>query len=371
MVAKKTKNTSKRKKQTEPVAVTPHLEEKRKSFQNAAAIRLGGKKDTHVAKKETQKHHSLRKRTVMIIIGIFLAVFGSAAVVYGFYAWQQTPEKVVADAITNAVYARNVAYDVKVDSPTMPLAAIQGSYNDQISQINATVRTEYPGDLSTIRGSAIATNKSLYVKVENTPQVVRKIIPSSQEKIVDALLPAIQDDIDNKWIKIAVDDTAYLQDFTKISSCVVSSIKQLSVSQSARTKLMDIYLSNSFFNVKEVKSQQYSNTYQLTIDQSRFQAFIDALKTTDTSIPFSKCSSELTIARNSSVHLSVIELEIDKASRTISTMTVTTTGENATTVRTTPYFKRNVVVEEPKDATRFDSLKSQFVTLFLLNQARQ
>lgn len=370
MVAKKTKHTPKRKKQTEPVAVTPNLEEKRKSFQYAAAVRLGGKKDARTSKKTATKRRTLGKRTVFIAISVLFVILGSAAAAYGLHAWQQTPEKVVADALTNAVQARSMAYDVKVDSPTMPLAAIQGSYSDQISQVSATVRTEYPGDLSTMSGSIIATSKSLYVKVANTSQVIKKIVPASQERIVNALLPIIQDDIDHKWIKLAVSDASYLQDFTKVSSCVVDAAKQLSVSQSARTKLMNVYLANSFFDVKEVKSQPGSGTYQLTIDQQRFQAFIDALQTTDNSVPFSKCRQELTQVRKSSVHLSVIELEIDKTSRHITLATITTTGENATTIKIIPSFKRTVVVEEPKDVVQFDSLKSQFISLFLLNQAR-
>ena len=360
MVIKKVK--SGRTKNKEQVATTPDLEEKRKKFQQAAAT----KKAAHVSRKTQPKHHSSRKRTLIILVGALLAVIGSVTVAYGFFFWQQSPQKIVADAFMNAAASQEVSYEIEVNSPTMSLAAINGSYKNGASQASAVVRTSLPGKLATINGSIIATDNDLYLKVSHASDLVGEIAPISQKKVINALLPLVQKDIDDKWLLIAAKDASLFQNITKTSSCTIESIRMLSTNQQARSAFMQTYLQHDFFTVKEVKMDGNSGTYQLTIDKDTFHAFLDAITTSKPALPFSTCNKELLAVKSTSVDTSVVELVIDKTTRTITQATVSTSGMNATTVMVAPTFNQSSTIDVPENVTRFDAIKAQFLTLFSL-----
>ncbi len=365
MAIKKVKSAQNKIK--DPVAKAPDLEAKRKKFQQAAAT----VKPVHTPKKTQPKHHTSRKRTVIILVGALLAIIGSVSVAYGVFFWQQSPDKMVADALSNAASSQSVSYDIEVNSPTMSLAAISGSYKDGNSQAEAVIRTALPGALATVTGSVMATNKNLYVKVPNATEVVREILPESQQKVAGLLLPLIQNDINDKWIRMAIADTAFFQGVTNVSSCVVESARNLSVNQQARMLMTRAYMQNAFFAAKEVKTDKNRGTYQLTIDRTKFHAFIDAITRSSPAIPFSKCNKELAAVKASAVDTSVIELVIDKTTRTLTQVTVSTPGKDAMTVMISPVFDQTDAISEPTEGvTRFDDLKAQFFTVFSLTQPK-
>lgn len=362
MAIKKVKSAQK--KNAKPVAIAPDLEEKRKKFQQAVSHH----KAKSSTKKNQPKHHTARKRTLIVIVGALLAIVGSVVVAYAYFFWYHSPEKIVSDALTNAAAAQTVKYDIEVNSPTMSLAAIRGSYKDGGSQASAVIRTTLPGELNTVNASFVSTNKDMYAKVTHASQLAREITPQSQRKVIDALLPSIQDSIDDKWVHIVASDTSLFQSVTKTSSCVVDAVQRLSVSKQARTAVAQTYMQHAFFVIKEVKTDKNAGTYQLTIDPVKFHAFLDAITASSPTLPFSRCNKELATIKASTIDSSVLELIVDKTSRTITHATVSTSGSDAVTVMISPVFGQDITITEPQGATRFSDIKSQFYQLFSLTQ---
>lgn len=362
MAIKKVKSAQKRNQ--EPVAPAPDLELKRKKFQQA----VSSSKEKSIPRKTQPKHHSARKRTLIVIVGALLALFGSVGVVYSYFFWYQTPEKMVSDALTNAVSSRTVSFKAEVNSPTMSLAAIQGSYKDGSAQADAVIRTSLPGELSTINASAMTTSGALYLKVARASKLAPELVPKSQKATVDALMPLIRNSIDDKWVSVTSGDASLFQGVTNVSSCVVDAVRQASVSQQARTLLGQAYLQHAFFTIKEVKTDKNAGTYQLTIDRDTFHTFLDEITNSAASVPFSKCNKEMALVKASSIDTSVVELVIDKTTRTITQATISTSGKDAMTIMVTPAFDQEVTIVEPEDTTNFSIIKAQFLSLFSLTQ---
>ncbi|MBI3889212.1 hypothetical protein HY312_01365 [Candidatus Saccharibacteria bacterium] len=114
----------------------------------------------------------------------------------------------VSDALTNALSSRSVSFKAEVNSPTMSLAAIQGSYKDGSAQADAVIRTSFPGELSTINASAMTTSGALYLKIAHASKLAPELVPKSQKPVVDALMPLIQNSIDDTWVSVASGDAS-------------------------------------------------------------------------------------------------------------------------------------------------------------------
>ncbi|MBI3889213.1 hypothetical protein HY312_01370 [Candidatus Saccharibacteria bacterium] len=155
---------------------------------------------------------------------------------------------------------------------------------------------------------------------------------------------------------------------TNVSSCIVDATRQVSVSQQARTLLGQAYLQQAFFTIKEIKTDKNTGTYQLTIDRTKFHAFLDEITTSAAAVPFSQCNKEIAAIKASSIDSSVLELSIDKTTRTITQATMSTSGKDAMTIMVTPAFDQEVTIVEPEDTTNFSIIKAQFLSLFSLTQ---
>ena len=353
MATKKQKSGNK--KVTEPVVSAPDLEEKRQLFQQAVKHNKG------VSKKNAPKHHTARKRTLIIAVGALLVMLGSALVAYSYFFWYQSPEKVVADALTNAMTARSVSFDAEINSPTRPLASIKGKYTDARAEATATVHTTLPGELQTLDVAAMTTDRAMYAKLSHATQVARAVAPQDQKHVIDTIAPALEKNVDDKWLRLQSQDMTLFQGITSLSSCATDAIRNTVTSSLAREAFLQTYLHKSFWTIKETRSDKRYGTYQLTIKKADFDAFLDDIVSTKGTTSFSNCTSEINAIKKSSIDASVIELIIDKQQRSINQIVVSTPGINAITVMATPSFDQKVTVSEPTDAVKFTEIKSLYL----------
>lgn len=362
MATKKTHPiTIKKREPVKAVAPNPELEKKRKEFQAAVS---GAKKPAAKKAHTKPKHHTPRKRTIIIIVAALLAVIGTTAVSYGYYFWQQSPEKMVSDALINASSAESASFDVDVNSPTRMLASMRGEYTDGRGHLEARVKTSLPGELNEVTVSAVAANTDLYVRAPQVSSLVNEVVPTEQRVLASAIMPMVKDKVDDKWLYVRATDANYLKGVTGVSSCVVEATQRIMTSPEARTALTDVYMSNRFFAISEIRTDKNFGTYELTIDQAKFNQFLDAVASAESSTPFSRCTLELNALRTDSVYESVVYLVIDKSSRTINQVVLNTSGLSRVTVMITPQFNSDVTIDMPADPVRFDDVKSQIFSLF-------
>lgn len=353
------KEASSKKQLNRSVAKAPDLEKKRKEFQAVASQTKSSPR-----KKAAPKHHTPRKRTIVILIAAFLAIFGTGSIAYGYYFWNQTPERVVADALLNAGLSESATFTVDVNSPTRSLASMSGHYVDDRGQAEASIKTMLPGELSTVSVSTVMTPSELYMKVPRASQLISEVAPPAQRSLANVFTPVLKSRVDNKWVYMQPADAALLQGVTHMSSCTVDSLRMLMTSRHARSSLVNTYIQHSFLETKEAKVEKNYGTYQLTINHDAFNEFLDALPKADSSVPFQRCVSEVKSLRQSKASTSVIELTIDISSRKITQAVISAAGAENTTIMITPVFGQAASVEKPDDAVRLDEVKSLLYSLF-------
>jgi len=353
-MATKKKTPIKKRESKKSVAPAPNLEKKRQEFQDAAART---KKQAVKKGSSEPKHHTPRKRTIIIIVAALLAVVGTVSVSYAYYFWQQSPEKIVADALVNASEASSATFDVDVNSPTRMLASVNGSYTEGRSQFDARIKTKYPGALSDVHVSAINADTSLYVKSPHVSGLVGEMLPVGQQDMINAITPVVKDQIDDKWLYIQSTDVNYVKAMTGITSCLVESARRVSSDSFARSELVEIYLRNKFFEIEETRADKNFATYELTVNKDMFNDALNDLALSRA--PFGGCRAELNTLRSDKIYNLVIHLVIDKSSRTIAQATVSVSGADGMTAMITPRFNVPVEIRAPSENVRFDDIKTQ------------
>ncbi len=341
--------------ETAPITSDPNLEEKRQQFQRAAESNK-----PMSALVVSAKHHTPRKRTLIIIVGALLVLLGSALVAYTYFFWQNSPEKIVADALTNAASSRSATYTSTIKSKNAPIAQIKGRYTDGKSEMNGVITTSLPGSLGKIDASAVVTQRDVYLKVSDATELVKQTAPESQQHIFAIILSMLQKQIDNKWIQMATSDLVILEPATKVSGCSADGIKQLTTSQPLRMAVIRTYLDNPFLTIVESGTQGMIGTYQISIERSILDKFLDAVQTTDaTKALVAGCDAEISKLKNGNISNVRVELVIDKISRTISQADISLSGKSPLDVSITPLFNQSVTVKEPTADVKFRDIESR------------
>lgn len=354
MVTKKIK--TKQNKLTDSAPGVADIEAKRREFQQAVA---GNNK---ISGKSQPKHHTPRRRTLIIFVGAFLVMVGSALVAYAYFFWYNSPDKIVADALTNAVSAQSVAYTAEINAPTKPIATLQGKYMTGLAEANTTIHTGLANDLNKVRASLVATPRDTYVKLSHATQLARQVAPLDQKKTYETFTPLVAGIVDDKWLRVTPADLTILQGVTHVSDCTANSIRSALVNPRTRTTIGQLYMSSPFFTIKEIKTEKQYSTYQLTIVKQTLDAFLDAV-TTNGETPLSKCNLEIAAIKRSTMDATVTEVIIDRTTRTITQIIVNTSGKDPVTTMVVPVFGQPVTISEPQNATRFADIKAQFYTL--------
>ena len=206
----------------------------------------------------------------MIIGGVIAAVlvlFGAGSAL-GYNLWYQNPQKVLGDAIANAMTAKSInvdstiRFETKPYTPTVNDSPFEGASapasDGSVSSFNvkadanyeiAQVDVEYTGDdkdtAAKVSGSAILDYKSsdYYVKVNNIVKLVEQFLGSAEQ--TPAAITSIIEKISGNWVKITDKDIGNLTGETSndaVSSCVQKVVEEVNTNDSYRNELANLYM---------------------------------------------------------------------------------------------------------------------------------
>jgi hypothetical protein len=307
---------------------------------------------------QSPKHHSSRKRSLIISVAALLALTGTCAVAYALYFWNHTPEMIVAKAFENVLDSEHVSYTVHVNSPTEKMAVVNGSYADGRSHLEGVIRTPLPNDLSELKGSLVSYDDRMYARVENVEAFLSRSAPSSQQELVDSLLKKYGNVLAAGWVSIDPRDVALLEGITRTPSCLVESIRLFTTDRQSRADLKQLYRANPFLQVKQVTMKDAIGTYTLTIDKNRFHRFLDALSERSPDVVFSKCFKEIDALKASRFDTAVIATTINTTTNTIQRISMTVSATGVNTVDIDISDKSPVAIQKPKESIRFEDIKA-------------
>lgn len=279
-----------------------------------------------------------KKKKTGLIIGVVLGVIVliaivSAALVY--FLWWQNPEKMVTDAVSNAVMSKKMTANGKVvvdmrDQGKIELN-VKTATDSGKSKANIDAKLDIKGVEKNIslKGDVILdSDGTIYVKINNFKDLygtlLEVVMESSSggkmsraqiETYRDQTLRKMSSEIDkmgNTWMKISPDE---IGDEYK---CGIDALKKIQSDESVRKELAQIYQKNSFFTIKDSKisDRNGGRGFELQGDNSKLSKFSDELKNSSAGKALSKCgkSNSYKSSESSSIDTASLKVWVDRSS---------------------------------------------------------
>ena len=319
---------------------------------------------------------SKKRRSPKLLIGGILAaaiVVLGAGGVFGYTMWYQNPDKVVHDAILNAIQSKTMqttgSIVYKSDELTIDIA-LDGQSGESSGEFTADAKvTVNSGDIQqdfNAKGAGKMVNDTLYVKVSGIQGVVEDVTSQSDGQI-PSYATEIFDKIDDKWISISPSDYEDMNDsISKQQKCLTDLFKKSQNDKTMLREVTDLYKKNQIIVIKDKLGSKdvagvSSLGYRIEVDNAKAGSFVEGLesstigkeiKACDEDIDFKEIVDDLTKETEKADSVPTMELWVSTFGHTITEFAVKANEDNnSLDMSLRPTFNKNVSVEAPSDAT--------------------
>lgn len=337
-----------------------------------------------------------RKRLIIALIIAIAIIFGIGG--FAVYAlWYQSSEKIVMDAIGNALSAKSFSGKGSVHHKESGLettlsfdgsigykegGVVTAKYNTKNSNGSETamdingvmspsgkiyLKANHLMDLYLIATKQDQTNMSEFESLVNMQTI----------SAFDFLMRPIIEKIDDRWVKFGAEDMRMVDStFGDEYECKHKVITSLQSDTDKLKQIAERYQQNKVIRVKEtLPAQEGSVGYVINIDQTMLKNFMKSLQSTKFYTELQACSKngmppfDEDVADLDKLSSSRTELWIDQMSRQLTRIKSTSTtsqgiNKESTTFDMKTKFNTPVKVTEPKDFVPFkDALPTEAAIL--------
>ena len=280
-----------------------------------------------------------KKKKTGLIIGIVLGVIALIAIISAvlvYFLWWQNPEKMVTDAVSNAIMAKKMTADGKVvidmrDQGKIELNVKTATESGK-SKANIDAKLNIKGVEKSIPldgDMVLGDDGTIYVKINNFKDLygtlLEIVMESSSggkasraqiETYRDQTLRKMSSEIDkmgNIWMKISPDEIG------SEYKCGINALKKIQSDESARKELAQIYQKNSFFTIKDSKISDRNGGRGFELqgnNKSNSSKFEEEFKNSSVGKALSKCgkSNGYKSSESSSIDESSLKVWVDRSS---------------------------------------------------------
>ena len=328
-----------------------------------------------------------KKKKTGLIIGIVLGVIALIAIISAvlvYFLWWQSPEKMVTDAVSNAIMAKKMTADGKVvidmrDQGKIELNVKTATESGK-SKANIDAKLNIKGVEKNIplKGDVVLdSDGTIYVKINNFKDLYGTLLEivmesssggnlsrSQIETYRDQTLEKMGSEIDkmsDTWMKISPDEIGGEY------KCGINALKKIQSDESARKELAQIYQKNSFFTIKDSKISDRNGGRGFELqgnNKSNSSKFEEEFKNSSVGKALSKCgkSNSYKSSESSSIDTASLKVWVDKSSHELKALELKGDGKKASVEIS---FDINMnKSEEIKTPSEAESLK-EFVEGFM------
>ena len=316
-----------------------------------------------------------------IIVAGALVLFGGGSVL-AYNLWYQNPEKVVSDAIVNAITAKTLSAtgkaEIKSDDYTMNIELSGRNSLEAHSALTAKVTIKTDDISYTIDGEALySAEGDIYVKLNDAEKLAKSFEAQSNGQISFEAFEGVIKKLDSRWIKISAEDLGdFSEDFKETQQCAADISKKLDKDTAFRTQVInetkDLYKAHPFIVVGDkigarTINGQGSLGYILTGDQKVADAFFTSFGESQLGKEFSKCYEDLKIEdivsddfdKENSDTKTEAQIWVSRFGHTITEFNLNVKDDEASgTFVLQPVFNKNEVIEVPSQTIPLSELKS-------------
>ena len=279
-----------------------------------------------------------KKKKTGLIIGIVLGVIAlitiiSAVLVY--FLWWQNPEKMVTDAVSNAIMAKKMTADGKIVIDMRDQGKIELNVKAATelgkSKANIDAKLDVKGVEKNIplKGDVVLdSDGTIYVKINNFKELYGSLLEvvmesssggnlsrSQIETYRDQALEKMSSEIDkmsDTWMKISPDEIG------SEYKCGINALKKIQSDESARKELAQIYQKSSSFTIKDSKisDRNGGRGFELQGDNGKLSKFNDEFKNSSAGKALGKCgkSNSYKSSESSSIDTASLKVWVDRSS---------------------------------------------------------
>lgn len=315
------------------------------------------------------------KKNTRLLIGLILTALAILGLGLTYVFWYQNPNKVVSDALINAINAKSLTYTgtATTAGTTKTDITFGGGGSADGGTLNAKLVFDTQAKKYSLAGDAVV-NKSgdLYFKVKDIDDLVnnyRSAIPANSQKLFDQIIAKVND----KWIKISSDDLKnYNADIAKVQKCTAEAMQKIQDDKAVKSELTAVYKKHPFIAIdKSLGSKDGSLGYTLSASADTSKAFAKEYKNTSLYKTLVACDSSFTIKDDdlfkdtkTSSETTKVDVWVDQWTHRISKVTLNdNTKSGASDVAIEPKFNQPVTVATPKDATTLEQLQKDVQAL--------
>ena len=279
-----------------------------------------------------------KKKKTGLIIGIVLGVIALIAIISAvlvYFLWWQNPEKMVTDAVSNAIMAKKMTADGKVvidmrDQGKIELNVKTATESGKSkADIDAKLAVKGVEKNIPLKGDVVlGDDGTIYVKINNFNELYGSLLEvvmesSSGGKMSRTQMEAYRDQtlkklnseinkMNGTWMKISPDEIG------SEYKCGINALKKIQSDESARKELAQIYQKNSFFTIKDSKisDRNGGRGFELQGDNGKLSKFNDEFKNSSAGKALSKCgkSNSYKSSESSSIDESSLKVWVDRSS---------------------------------------------------------
>lgn len=328
-----------------------------------------------------------KKKKTGLIIGIVLGVIALIAIISAvlvYFLWWQNPEKMVTDAVSNAIMAKKMTADGKVvidmrDQGKIELN-VKTATDSGKSKANIDAKLNVKGVEKNIplKGDVVLdSDGTIYVKINNFKDLygtlLEMVMESSSggnlsrsqiETYRDQALEKMSSEIDkmsNTWMKVSPDEIG------SEYKCGINALKKIQSDESARKELAQLYQKNSFFTIKDSKISDRNGGRGFELqgnNKSNSSKFEEEFKNSSVGKALSKCgkSNGYKSSESSSIDTASLKVWVDRSSHELKALELKGDGKKASVeISFDINMNKSEEIKVPSDA---ESLK-EFVEGFM------
>lgn len=331
-----------------------------------------------------------KKKKTGLIIGITLGVIAVIAIITAilvYFLWWQNPQKMVTDAVSNAITTKRATANGKVvvdmqDSAKLELNIKAASASDKAKvNIDATLNVKAIEKKFSLKGDvAIDGDGTIYIKIDSLKGLYGDILDMIMEKqsvesgvnlskdqikvYRDQVLGQLDSQLDkfnNKWMKISpteLTDNDY--------KCYVDILKKVRSDDNVRKEISQLYQKNSFLDVKDTKPSDRNGGRGFEVEGNRDKAakFADQLKDSSIGKEAGNCKKiDGSKVTDSSAKKSTLKLWVDSFSHELKALELKGKNDKASTeISLDVTMNKADEVDIPSNAGNLKELLSGFMS---------
>ncbi len=315
----------------------------------------------------------------IVTAALLILLGGGSALAYTL--WYQNPDKVVGDALVNAITAETVSgtgnIEIKNDDYTVKMELSGRTTTEATGLLD--VKFDYTADdvSYVVNGEGIfGPEGDLFLKLDNPKELTDKLSEQSGGTVdYSTIFSGVIEKIDGNWVKISSKDLeAYSPDFKDTQKCIADYTTSLkndkALQKTVSREIVNIYTANKFINVTENLGTKDINGasslgYKLAFDAEKSKAFTGALadsqlgkklKECDESFDFKAIAEDMSTEKD---EVTKTELWVSTFAHEITEITVSGDDEAGTGfIKFQPVFNKNEAIAIPENTVTLEELSA-------------